>query len=116
MTNNPAYEVMHMRMYPVPLDLMKEDKIFGGKLSLRQFIILIIGVGLGIAVFIQMYKHFNIRTAAAAGTVFVLLGFFGANFDKDGMTLDKYISYSIQFFLQEKVYVWKGSVEHEKDN
>jgi len=105
-----------MRMYPVPLDLMKEDKIFGGKLSLRQFIILVIGIGLGIAVFIEMYKYFNIRIAAIPAVLFGLLGLWGANFDKDGMTLDKYISYSVQFFLQEKKYVWKGSVEIEKDN
>ncbi|ERM91517.1 hypothetical protein O163_10110 [Caldanaerobacter subterraneus subsp. yonseiensis KB-1] len=105
-----------MRIYPVPLDLTKEDKIFGGKLSLRQFIILIIGIGLGIAVFIEMYRYFNIRIAAIPGVLFALLGFFGANFDKDGMTLDKYISYSIQFFLQEREYVWKGSVGIEKDS
>lgn len=105
-----------MRMYPVPLDLMKEDKIFGGKFSLRQFIILVIGVGLGIAVFIEMYRYFNIRIAVIPGVLFVLLGFLGANFDKDGMTLDKYISYSIQFFLQEKKYMWKGSAGHEKNN
>ena len=105
-----------MRMYPVPLDLMKEDKIFGGKLSLRQFIIFIIGIGLGIAAFIEAYQYFNIRIAAIPGVLFALLGLWGANFDKDGMTLDKFISYSIQFYLQEKRYVWKGSVEHEKNN
>gem|GEM_PF-1511265 len=105
-----------MRMYPVPLDLMKEDKIFGGKLSLRQFIILIIGIGLGIAAFIEMYKYFNIRIAVIPGILFTLLGLWGANFNKDDMTLDKYISYSIQFYLQEKKYVWKGSVEIEKNH
>ena len=105
-----------MRMYPVPMDLMKEDKIFGGKFSLRQFIIFIIFLGLGMVVFIELYKYFNIRVATIPTVLFLLAGLWSANFDKDGMTIDKYISYSIQFYLQEKKYVWKGSVESEKNN
>jgi hypothetical protein len=64
--------VIQMRVYPIPLDLMKEDKIFGGKFSLRQFIILLIGIGLGIAAFIWAYKYFNIRIAAIPGVLFLL--------------------------------------------
>jgi hypothetical protein len=108
--------VIQMRVYPIPLDLMKEDKIFGGKFSLRQFIILLIGIGLGIAAFIWAYKYFNIRIAAIPGVLFLLLGLWGANFDRDGMALDRYIAYAVQFYLQEKEYAWKGSVEIEENN
>jgi len=105
-----------MRIYPMPLELDKEDKIFGGKFSLRQAIIFLVGMGLAMAVFIETYRFFNIVFSATIAAVIGVFAFFAANFNKDGMTLDKYIIHFISYMLGEKEYLWKGSAESEKDS
>jgi len=105
-----------VRVYPMPLELDKEDKIFGGKFSLRQAIIFIVGVGLGMAAFIETYKIFNITFAITIAAIIVVLGFIAANFNKDGMTIDRYIIYFLSYTLGEKKYLWKGSADSEKDS
>lgn len=104
-----------MRVYPMPLDLNKEDKVFGGKFSIRQAAIFIAGFGLGMAAFIETYKMLNIEFAATIGITFVVLGFIAANFNKNGMTIDKYIMFFLSYQISEKKYMWKGSAESEKD-
>jgi hypothetical protein len=105
-----------MRIYPMPLELDKEDKIFGGKFSLRQAVIFLIGAGLTMVAFIELYKFTNIVYALTVAAIIGVLSFFAANFNKNGMTIDKYIVFFFSYVLNEKKYLWKGSADSEKDS
>jgi hypothetical protein len=93
---------MRMRMFHVPIQINDEELIMGGKFSLRQMIIALIGVvisgGLGFA----MPGPVAIRATLAI----ILLCFFAfLVFAKiHGMSADRFIWYYIKYYYSEKIY------------
>jgi len=96
-----------MRIYNVPVQLEREDKIFGGRISLRQFIYLVIGAGIGAVIFLSMYRS-RLETAVFAWALCSCLGCFLAFYKVREVDIDKYIVMLLRFRLIRKEYPYKG--------
>lgn len=91
-----------MRTFHVPIQINDEELIMGGKFSLRQIIIAIIGVTLSGGLGFLVPGPIPIRVTLAI----ILLCFFTfLIFAKiHGMTADRFLWYYLKFYLAEKVY------------
>ncbi|ERM92485.1 hypothetical protein O163_04790 [Caldanaerobacter subterraneus subsp. yonseiensis KB-1] len=96
-----------MRMFEVPIQLEREEKIFGGNFSVRQMIFVIAGIGIG-AVFFTKYFAKDLFAALAVWTAFSAAGAFLAFFKKDDVEIDKYIVMYLKFLLSPKEYPFVG--------
>lgn len=91
-----------MQIYKVPYNFNHEEKIFGGYLSIRQAIYLILGVSMVAIFFIPLINIF-IKSIIflTLVTVFVLLAFLKI----DETNADKYFSYIFKFCIRKKKYI-----------
>ena len=96
-----------MRMFEVPVQLEREEKIFGGNFSIRQMIFIIVGIGIG-AVFFTKYFSKDLFTAVIVWIAFSAAGAFMAFFKKDDVEIDKYIVMYLRFLLSQKEYLFIG--------
>lgn len=91
-----------MQIYNVPYNFNHEEKIFGGYLSIRQAIYLIIGVS-SASVFLVPFLAMFIKVL-----VFLLLAgvFVSFAFLKvDETNADKYFTYILKYFFKKKKYI-----------
>lgn len=91
-----------MRVYEVPYYFEHEEKVFGGYISLRQAIYLmitIIAIGLFFLDFIDVTLKV-ILFFAIAGVCSIL-----AFVKIDGTNADKYLLYILKFLFKKKIYV-----------
>lgn len=91
-----------MQVYEIPYNFNHEEKIFGGYISLRQAIYLILGASaLGIffipigEIFLKSFISLTIVT------MFVLFAFLKL----DETNADKYFIYILKFFCRKKQYI-----------
>ncbi len=96
-----------MRIYNVPVQLDREDKIFGGRVSLRQFIYLVIGSGTGAVMFLKLYKA-GMAAAVAAWIAFVLAGCVPAFYKVKEVAVDRYFMMLMRFSFVKKEYPFRG--------
>jgi hypothetical protein len=96
-----------MRIYNVPVQLDREDRIFGGRISLRQFIYLVIGTGIGAAIFLSVYRA-KMEAGVLAWAFWSGLGCFMAFFKVREVDVDKYILMLLRFKLTRKKYPYRG--------
>lgn len=96
-----------MRMFEVPIQLEREEKIFGGNFSVRQMIFVIVGVGIGAVFFTKCFSK-DLFTALVVWAVFSAAGAFLAFFKKDEIEIDKYIVMYLKFLLSQKEYPFIG--------
>ena len=92
-----------MRVFKVPFDIKREEKIFGGYLSLRQVIHLMLGTSslalLATSLPIVLKSIFILLIA-----IFFLL----CTFLKIGeQNFDKFFFYSIKYLFRKKYFVYK---------
>ena len=96
-----------MRIYNVPVQLDREDKIFGGRVSLRQFIYLVIGSGTGVVMFLNLYKS-GMSTAVAAWIMCVFAGCVPAFYKVKEIAVDRYFIMLMRFSFVKKEYPFRG--------
>lgn len=95
-----------MKVYKVPYDIKREEKIFGGYLSLRQVIYLMITAA-SLAIFaIKISIIVKIVLVVLLATFFLLCSFF-----KIGeQNFDKFFFYAIKFLFRKKNFVYRRCV------
>ncbi|MBA1335376.1 MAG: hypothetical protein HPY66_0998 [Firmicutes bacterium] len=96
-----------MRFYRVPVQLEKEEKVFGGRISLRQFLYLVTGAGAGAAFFLAMYKD-GMGRAAAAWVLCIAAGAGMAFTRIREVGVDRYILMLARFGVMRKAYPFRG--------
>jgi len=96
-----------MKMFNVPLQLEREEKIFGGSFSLRQVIFVIAGVGIG-AMFFTAYFKRDLFVSLLLWGIFSFTGIFLAFFKKEEIEIDRYIVMYIRFMLSPREYPFRG--------
>ncbi|HHY80757.1 MAG TPA: PrgI family protein [Thermoanaerobacter sp.] len=96
-----------MRMFEVPIQLEREEKIFGGNFSVRQMIFVIVGIGIGAVFFVRFFAK-DLFAAVTIWSLFSAVGAFMAFFKKDDIEIDKYIVMYLKFLLSQKEYPFIG--------
>jgi len=92
-----------MRVFKVPFDIKREEKIFGGYLSLRQVTYLMLAAS-SIALFaIPIPKIITIFIAIIISTFFLLCSFL-----KIGeQNFDRFFFYAIKYLFRKKKFVYR---------
>lgn len=95
-----------MKVYKVPYDIKREEKIFGGYLSLRQVIYLMLTIS-SLAIFaIKISIIIKILLVALLGIFFLLCCFY-----KIGeQNFDKFFFYAIKFLFRKKNFVYRRCI------
>lgn len=95
-----------MKVYKVPYDIKREEKIFGGYLSLRQVIYLML-IAASLAIFaIKISVIIKISLVAILGIFFLLCSFF-----KIGeQNFDKFFFFAVKFLFRKKNFVYRRCV------
>lgn len=92
-----------MKVFKVPFDMKREEKIFGGYLSLRQVTYLMLAAS-SLALFaVPIPKVITIFIVIAISTFFLLCSFF-----KIGeQNFDKFCFYAIKYLFRKKDFVYR---------
>lgn len=97
-----------MQIYKVPFNFNHEEKIFGGYLSIRQAIYLIIVICLVSIFFIPLLDIFTKSMLFFIfATIFILFAFLKI----DDTNTDKYFIYILKFLFREKKYILEKGKE-----
>lgn len=92
-----------MKVFKVPFDLKREEKIFGGYLSLRQVTYLMIAAS-SLALFaIPIPKILTIFIVIAIITFFLLCSFLKI----DEQNFDKFFFYAVKYLFRKKNFVYR---------
>lgn len=91
-----------MQIYKVPFNFNHEEKIFGGYLSIRQALYLVLGALMLAIFFIPKITVFiKSMMFLILATVFILFAFLKI----DEVNSDKYFIYTLKFVLRNKKYI-----------
>ena len=94
---------MLMRVFKVPFDIKREEKIFGGYLSLRQVVYLMLGASSLALLATPLPIVLKIIFILLIASFFLLCTFF-----KIGeQTFDKYFFYALRYLFRKKYFVYK---------
>lgn len=99
-----------MKVYPVPLLLVEEEKVVGGRLSLRQVAYLFAGVAAGACVYWMLRPLgqgaalFLAALPVAAGAAMALV-----QLPRLGMGLDRFLALWLRFRLAPKEFPYRRS-------
>lgn len=92
-----------MKFYKIPFDIKHEEKIFGGYLSLRQVLyLLLIGIS-AIIFFLRISKFLRILIFSLFAIVFLSFAFIKINETR----LDRYVINIIKFIFRKKKFEFK---------
>lgn len=97
-----------MRIYQMPIQLEREEKLFGGSISLRKMIYLVVCGGFGALCFLALYR-FSVYGASLVWGLFLVCGWFLA-FHKvrKEYDVDAYAVMLARFFLLPKARPFYG--------
>lgn len=98
-----------MQVYNIPYNFNHEEKIFGGYVSLRQAIYLIIGAATASIFLIPMINvYIKTFTFLIFSSIFILFAFLRI----DETNADKYFLYVFNFLFRKKRFILeKGIIE-----
>lgn len=97
-----------MQIYKVPYNFNHEEKVFGGYLSIRQAIYLILGASMLSILFIPMINIFlKSIIFLALASMFVAFAFIKI----DETNADKYFIYILNFLFRKKKYILQKGKE-----
>ena len=97
-----------MQIYKVPYNFNHEEKVFGGYLSIRQAIYLILGASMLSILFIPMINIFlKSIVFLALASMFVVFAFIKI----DETNADKYFKYILNFLFRKKKYILQKGKE-----
>ena len=94
-----------MRVYKTPILTTEEQKVIGGKLSLRQFTYILVGGILAFSVAKAMFKLIGLAAILFFIVIFItalLLAFFKLR--NHDLNLDKYLLLRVKFHFAQKDY------------
>ena len=92
-----------MRVFKIPFDIKREEKIFGGYLSLRQVIYLMLSAAsLGI-ITIPIPLAFRILLIILISSFLLLCAFLKIS----EQNFDKFFFYALKYFFRNKNFVYK---------
>jgi len=91
-----------MQIYKVPYNFNHEEKVFGGYVSIRQALYLILAVSM-VAIFFIPFINVFIKSMMffVLATMFILFAFLKL----DETNADKYFIYILNFLFRKKKYI-----------
>lgn len=96
-----------MRIFKVPFDIKREEKIFGGYLSLRQVLYIMLGASsLGI-LSLPIPLIIKIFFISLISTFFLLCSFLKIN----EQNFDKFFYFAIKYIFRKKKYVYERCIK-----
>ncbi len=97
-----------MQIYKVPFNFNHEEKIFGGYISIRQAIYLIMAISVIGVLFIPIINIvIKLFVFILLATMFILFAFFKI----DETNTDKYFIYILKFLFRNKKYILEKGKE-----
>ena len=94
-----------MRTFKIPFDVKREEKIFGGFLSLRQVIYLVL-VGLSVGILFLPIPYF-IKIPIAM--LFILLFLSCAFLRINEQNFDRFFFYALKYLFRKRSYIYERS-------
>ena len=94
-----------MRIFKVPFDVKREEKIFGGYLSLRQVLYIMLAVSTLIIFTIPISIIIKVLFVAILGIFFLLCAFLKLN----EQNFDKLFFYFVKFVFRKRNYIYERS-------
>lgn len=96
-----------MRVFKIPYEVKREEKIFGGYLSLRQVLYLML-IGMSCTIFfLPIPKWISLSIISILVIFFLLCSFMKIN----EQNFDKFFFYALKFIFREKQYIYKRGNE-----
>ena len=92
-----------MRIFKVPFDIKREEKIFGGYLSLRQVIYLMLSASSLSILSTPIPMVFEILFISIIGLFFILCAFLKIN----EQYFDKLFFYAFKYAFRKKIYLYE---------
>lgn len=92
-----------MRIFKVPFDIKREEKIFGGYLSLRQVIYLML-CAISFLVFVTKLNITIKLIFSISSSIFLILCAF---LKINEQNFDKFFFYAIKYLFRKKKYVYE---------
>lgn len=91
-----------MRVFKVPFDTKREEKIFGGYLSLRQVTYLMLAASSLSILATTMIVSVKVLFVTFISTFFLLCSFFKVN----DQNFDKFFFYALKYLFRKKKFVF----------
>ncbi|MBQ7411142.1 MAG: PrgI family protein [Clostridia bacterium] len=96
-----------MRIFKIPYDIKREEKIFGGYLSLRQVLYLML-IGITCSIFLlPIPKILSISIISILVIFLLLCAFLKIN----EQNFDKFFFYALKYLFRRKKYVFRRENE-----
>ncbi len=92
-----------MRVFKIPFDIKREEKIFGGYLSLRQVLYLMISASSLIVLTIPINIIIKVIFISIFSIFFLLCAFLKIN----EQNFDKFFFYAIKYLFRKKNFVYE---------
>lgn len=92
-----------MRVFKVPYDIKREEKIFGGYLSLRQVIYIILAIASFSICAIPLPIVIKILVVTVISIFFLLCAFYKI----DELNFDRFFFYALKYMFRKKKYVYE---------
>ena len=92
-----------MRLFKVPFDVKREEKIFGGYLSLRQVLYLMLSASSLIILAVPLHIVFKIIFILVFATFFLLCAFLKIN----EQNFDKLFFYASKYIFRKKTFIYE---------
>lgn len=92
-----------MRVFKVPFDIKREEKIFGGYLSIRQVIYLILAASSFSILALPLSLIIKILLISVIAVFFLLCAFLKVN----ELNFDKFFYLFIKYLCRKKIYVYE---------
>lgn len=89
-----------MRLYKIPFDIKHEEKVFGGYLSIRQALYLLLTILSAGIIFIPIQKWIRITIFLFLAVIFLSFAFIKVNETR----LDKYVVNIIAYVFRKKKF------------
>ena len=92
-----------MRIFKVPFDIKREEKIFGGYLSIRQVLYIILGASSLVICVTPIPLIIKITFILIFSTFFLMCAFFKVG----GLNFDKFFFYALKYASRKKTYLYE---------
>lgn len=92
-----------MRLFKIPYDVKREEKIFGGYLSLRQVLYLMFGGISFVLLFIPIHIIIRLILIGIVILFFLLCAFFRIN----EQNFDKFFFFTIKYLFRKKQFIYR---------
>lgn len=90
-----------MRTFSIPFIIKQEEKIFGGYISIRQFIYMLLAVLSGLIFYSKLHVYVKVSVFLIILTLMLLFAFLKIS----GIYFDKYTLIVVNYLLRRKLYL-----------